>query len=88
LACLVVHAGEPVSTDRLVEELWGEDGSAGAARAMQTYVSQLRKLLKGETASLQTQPRGYALRADHGELFHWPAGPSAALNSAGRDPGR
>jgi DNA-binding SARP family transcriptional activator len=43
LACLVVHAGQPMSTDRLVEELWGEGGSAAAARTVQTYVSQLRK---------------------------------------------
>ena len=64
LACLVVHAGEPMSTDRLVEELWGGGGSDGAARTVQTYVSQLRKLLRGEAASLQTRPGGYALEAD------------------------
>jgi len=32
LACLVAHAGQPMSTDRLVEELWGDGGSDGAAR--------------------------------------------------------
>jgi DNA-binding SARP family transcriptional activator len=36
LACLVVHAGQPLSTDRLVEELWGHSGSDGAARTVQT----------------------------------------------------
>jgi DNA-binding SARP family transcriptional activator len=52
LACLVVHAGQPMSTDPLVEELWGDRGSDGAARTVQTYVSQLRKLLRDEAANL------------------------------------
>jgi predicted ATPase/DNA-binding SARP family transcriptional activator len=64
LACLVVHTGQPMSTDRLVEELWGDGGSDGAARTVQTYVSQLRKLLEGEAASLKTRPAGYALDVD------------------------
>jgi DNA-binding SARP family transcriptional activator len=68
LACLVVHAGQPASTDRLVEELWGDAGSESAARTVQTYVSQLRSLLKSEAASLQTRPGGYALEVDPGEV--------------------
>jgi DNA-binding SARP family transcriptional activator/class 3 adenylate cyclase len=61
LACLVVHAGHPLSADRLVDELWGDAGSDGAARTVQTYVSQLRKLLLGEPAKLETRPAGYVL---------------------------
>ena len=64
LACLVVHAGRPISTDRLVEELWGDAGSDGAARTVQTYVSQLRKLLRDEPARLETSPGGYVLHLD------------------------
>jgi predicted ATPase/DNA-binding SARP family transcriptional activator/class 3 adenylate cyclase len=64
LACLVVHAGQPMSTDRLVEELWGASGSDGAARTVQTYVSQLRKLLRGEGAGLETRAEGYVLKVD------------------------
>jgi predicted ATPase/DNA-binding SARP family transcriptional activator/class 3 adenylate cyclase len=64
LACLVVHAGQPMSTDRLVEELWGAGGSDGAVRTVQTYVSQLRKLLHDEAASLVTRPGGYVLEVD------------------------
>jgi DNA-binding SARP family transcriptional activator/tetratricopeptide (TPR) repeat protein len=64
LACLVVHAGHPLSTDRLVDELWGDAGSGGAARTVQTYVSQLRKLLQGEAAKLVTSPSGYLLKVD------------------------
>jgi predicted ATPase/DNA-binding SARP family transcriptional activator len=61
LACLVVHAGQAMGTDRLVEELWGERGAEGAGRTVQTYVSQLRKLLGGESARLETHPGGYVL---------------------------
>jgi predicted ATPase/DNA-binding SARP family transcriptional activator len=64
LACLVVHAGQPMSVDRLVEELWGDGASDGAARTVQTYVSQLRRLLQGEPATLATQPGGYRLEVD------------------------
>jgi hypothetical protein len=38
LACLVIHSGQPLSTDGLVEELWGYGGSGGAARTVQAYV--------------------------------------------------
>jgi DNA-binding SARP family transcriptional activator len=72
LACLVVHAGQPLSTDRLVEELWGEDGSAGAARTVQTYVSQLRKLLHDEAARLETRPGGYVLEVDPADVERLP----------------
>jgi DNA-binding SARP family transcriptional activator len=36
LACLLVHAGQPLSTDGLVEEIWGDGGFAAAARTVQT----------------------------------------------------
>ena len=64
LACLVTHARQPVSTNRLVEELWGERASEHATRTVQTHVSQLRKLLRGDGASLETQPGGYVLEVD------------------------
>jgi DNA-binding SARP family transcriptional activator len=68
LACLVTHAGLPMSTDRLVEELWGEGGSAGAARTVQTYVSQLRRLLDGHSARLVSRPGGYVLDVDPADI--------------------
>ena len=43
LAVLVLHRGEMVSIDRLVDELWGERASATAAKTVQVYVSRLRK---------------------------------------------
>jgi predicted ATPase/DNA-binding SARP family transcriptional activator len=71
LACLVVHAGEPLSADRLVEELWVDRGSDGAVRTVQTYVSRLRKMLRGEAADLVTNPGGYVLEMDPAAVDAW-----------------
>ena len=48
LAILLLHAGEPVSRDRLIEDLWAGRPPATAAKVLQTYVSQLRKALGSE----------------------------------------
>jgi YVTN family beta-propeller protein len=66
LAVLVLHRGEVVSTDRLIDALWGERASPTAARTVQVYVSNLRKVL-GE-GLVVTEGRGYMLRAEPGEL--------------------
>jgi predicted ATPase/class 3 adenylate cyclase len=68
IACLVVHAGQPLRADRLVQELWGDDGSDGAARTVQTYVSQLRRALRDEPASLRTGPGGYVLEVEAADI--------------------
>jgi YVTN family beta-propeller protein len=65
LAVLLVHRGEPVSSDRLVEELWGEQPPASAIKIVQGYVSNLRKVL-GD-GLLVTRGRGYLLRAEPGQ---------------------
>lgn len=62
LAMLALRANEPVSTDRLMEGLWGEEPPASAAKMVQLYVSQLRKLLDGRDAEILTRGRGYELR--------------------------
>ena len=45
--------GEAVSTDRLIDALWGEMPPDGAGKALSVRVSQLRKLLEaaGETGT-------------------------------------
>jgi DNA-binding SARP family transcriptional activator/tetratricopeptide (TPR) repeat protein len=86
LAYLVVHAGQPVSVDRLVEELWGERGSKGAARTVQTYVSQLRKLLRGSEATLRTRPGGYVLEVDRADVDAYRFERAVAAVSAEPDP--
>src|SRR5215469_1556489 len=45
LACLLLRAGEVVSTDALVDELWGDDLPAKAKNLISIYVLRLRRLL-------------------------------------------
>jgi YVTN family beta-propeller protein len=65
LAVLLLHRGEVISTDRLIDALWGERASPTAARTVQVYVSNLRKAV-GD-GLLVTQGRGYMLRAEPGQ---------------------
>jgi DNA-binding SARP family transcriptional activator len=66
LAVLLLHRGEAVSTDRLIDELWGERPPASANKLVQGYVSNLRKAL-GD-GLLITEGRGYVLRLEPGRL--------------------
>jgi DNA-binding SARP family transcriptional activator len=66
LAVLLLNANEAVSTDRLIDELWGGHPPETAGKALQVYVSQLRKLLGRDR--LQTKAPGYLLRLDRDEL--------------------
>jgi DNA-binding SARP family transcriptional activator len=51
LALLLIHANTVVSTDALLEALWGDRAPPSAPAVLQTYVSQLRRLLEpGSTA--------------------------------------
>ena len=62
LAYLLVHEGGPVALDRLVHDLWDERPTRGARGTVQTYLSQLRKLLASdEQVRLETDPAGYVL---------------------------
>src|SRR6516162_9119971 len=84
LAMLLLHAGEVVSADRLIDDLWGERAPTAAHNALQTHVSRLRKALDGPAAGhpqhdearseapwggvLVTRGHGYVLRVEPGEL--------------------
>jgi YVTN family beta-propeller protein len=66
LAVLLLHRGQPVSSSRLIEELWGEQPPPTAIKIVQGYVSNLRKVLgDGE---LVTRGRGYVLDTKPGQL--------------------
>ena len=65
-ALLLIHANEVVSTDRLIDELWGATPPKNALKNIQVYVSRLRKEL-GE-GRLVTQSPGYLLHVDPSEL--------------------
>ena len=70
LALLLLHANETLSTDRLIDKLWGERPPAGAAKTVQVQVSRLRKALRAEVGNdpaagvVVTRERGYELRLD------------------------
>ncbi len=66
LAALLMEANRVVSSDSLIEALWEEEPPETAGKALQVYVSQLRKLLGKER--LQTKAPGYLLRVEEGEL--------------------
>jgi predicted ATPase/DNA-binding SARP family transcriptional activator len=59
LGVLLLHPNEVVSSERLIDELWGERPPATAAKLVQTYISQLRKSLGPEL--IATRPPGYML---------------------------
>ncbi|MBV9414272.1 MAG: winged helix-turn-helix domain-containing protein [Solirubrobacterales bacterium] len=84
LMILLLHAGEIVSADRLIDDLWGERPPPAALGALQTHISRLRKVLDRDLpgsghangdpggmssdAVLVTRGHGYLLRLAPGEL--------------------
>jgi YVTN family beta-propeller protein len=64
LAMLALEANAPVSSDRLIEGLWGERAPPTASKTLQVYVSRLRKALEGGDAEILTRGRGYELRIE------------------------
>ena len=65
LGLLVLNAGRVVATDRLLDELWGEQPPRTAATSLQNMVSNLRKALGAER--LETRPPGYRLCVEQEE---------------------
>ena len=72
LGLLLANAGTVVSTDRIIDELWGETSGADKQGSLWVYVSGLRGALE--------PGRGEALGGDD------PADPRAGVR-AGRRPG-
>jgi class 3 adenylate cyclase/DNA-binding SARP family transcriptional activator len=62
LSLLVLHVGETVSTDHLIDEVWGEDPPPSAQHAIGVHVSRLRRALGVDC--IESQPHGYRLRAE------------------------
>jgi predicted ATPase/DNA-binding SARP family transcriptional activator len=61
LGVLAMHAGEVVSRDRLVGEVWGPEPPDTADHALEVHISALRSTLGREV--IETRPPGYVLRA-------------------------
>jgi DNA-binding SARP family transcriptional activator/ABC-type oligopeptide transport system substrate-binding subunit len=67
---LLLGRNQVVSRDRLIDGLWGASPPPSASPSLETYVSRLRRVLPGDgnDARLVTQPPGYRLRVEAGEL--------------------
>ena len=65
VAVLLLHRNEVVSTDALVEALWGSSAPATAAKSVRNAISLLRKEIGSR---LVTRAPGYVLSVEAGEL--------------------
>jgi DNA-binding SARP family transcriptional activator len=66
LAVLLLSRNRVVPVSELITELWGEQPPDTAPKALQVYVSQLRKAIGADR--LLTKPPGYVLRVEKDEL--------------------
>jgi YVTN family beta-propeller protein len=66
LAVLLLAAGETVSTDRLIDALWGESPPASGPNSLHAYVSRLRRALGSDR--LVRKRHGYQLVLEPDEL--------------------
>jgi DNA-binding SARP family transcriptional activator len=67
LALLLTHANQVVSTDRLVDELWGERPPKTALNTIQFYVSRIRKTFAPHKV-IATRAPGYLMRIEPEQL--------------------
>jgi len=72
LALLLLRANQVVSTDAIIDELWGEEPPPSAVGTAQTYIYQLRKCLDPRIGTgeewLVTKPPGYLMRISPSQL--------------------
>lgn len=76
LALLLFHAGQVVTVDECVDELWADSPPHSAHSTLQTYVMQVRKTLRSSAPvadapprmHLETRDRGYVLVVGPGRL--------------------
>jgi class 3 adenylate cyclase len=66
VAVLLLNANRVVPSDRLIDALWEDEPPETAQKALQVYVSHLRKALGKDR--LVTNVPGYLLRVEEGEL--------------------
>jgi DNA-binding SARP family transcriptional activator len=72
LAVLLLRAGEIVSTDQLVGEVWPDDAPARAINLISGYVHKLRRLIGDpEGRVVVTHAPGYQLLAKAGDIDAW-----------------
>lgn len=90
---LALNSPRPVSSDRLVDELWGEDPPQSALHAIQVYISEIRTALRagtGSDAAVRTSSSGYVLDVAEANIDarRFERLVSDALKAAAREPRR
>ena len=68
LAILLLNANRVVPTERLIDELWGEEPPETARSALQVYIAALRKAFSDGGSALRTRAPGYLLEIEPGAL--------------------
>ena len=70
LAILLIHLGEIIPIDRLIDLLWGDHPPRTAEHSVQIYISELRKALEpfGGDSLIVTRQPGYQLQAAPGSV--------------------
>ena len=71
LVQLVLNPNRVVSTDALVDALWGEDPPPTARRSLQSHVAKLRAALGGDDGPINSRAPGYVLSVDEGQIDFW-----------------
>ncbi|MFQ5554605.1 MAG: BTAD domain-containing putative transcriptional regulator, partial [Acidimicrobiia bacterium] len=95
LGLLLLHAGDVITSDRILEELWGDDQPSSGASAVRFHMSKLRDALlpdrpKGDDGIIVTRPPGYLLPGDghHIDIHDFDLGVERARSILQTDPGR
>jgi YVTN family beta-propeller protein len=68
LAYLLLHAGQVVPTERLVDAVWGDRAPPTATAIVHAYVRKLRATLADTPGELVTRAPGYVLELEENEL--------------------
>lgn len=70
LSALVVHLGQVLSTERLVDFVWDEQAPATAGALVATHVSAVRRALAhiGGAEAIRTRPPGYLAELDPSQV--------------------
>jgi DNA-binding SARP family transcriptional activator len=66
LAMLLIHANEAVTSDRLVDALWGEAPPPTARKSLQVRVATLRRALRADF--IETRGDGYVVHVEGDQL--------------------
>src|SRR4051794_15617931 len=85
LVVLVLHLGQRVSTDTLIETVWGSEATGGSVNALRILVSYLRRALEPTAGALiiETVEGGYRLVGDRSSVDAYRL--EEAVSAAGRE---